>query len=71
MSVHAEYRFTEAFAVRVGYLYEKLRWSDWAFDGVTATDITPSADGAVIGTGQESEDYSNSVVSCSLVYKFW
>ena len=74
MSVHADYHFTEHFSVRVGYLFAKLHWTDWAFDGVTPTNITPSppsGDGGVIGTGQRSEDYTNNVVSWSLVYTFW
>jgi len=71
VSVHADYRFTEHFAVRIGYLFAKLHWEDWAFDGVGVTNITPSTDGAVIGTGQNSENYTNHVVSWSLVYKFW
>jgi MtrB/PioB family decaheme-associated outer membrane protein len=72
VSVHADYRFTEHFSMRIGYLFAKLRWSDWAIDDVTATTITPSSGyGGVIGTGQRSEDYSNNVVSWSLVYTFW
>jgi MtrB/PioB family decaheme-associated outer membrane protein len=71
VSVHADYRFTEHFAVRIGYLFAKLRWNDWAIDDVTATNITPSTDGGVIGTGQRSEDYTNHLVSWSLVYTFW
>lgn len=71
VSVHSEYRFTENFSMRVGYLFAKLTTDDYALDGVTPTSIACSNNACVIGAGQKSPDYSAHAVSWSLVYKFW
>ena len=71
VSVHADYRFTDQFSMRVGYLFQDLETNDWAYDGLGPTSITCSGNACVIGTGQKSPHYTANVVSWSLVYTFW
>jgi len=71
VSVHADYRFTDQFSMRVGYLFADLETNDWAYDGLGPTSLTCSATACVIGTGQKSPHYTANVVSWSLVYTFW
>jgi MtrB/PioB family decaheme-associated outer membrane protein len=69
--VHAEYRFTDHFSMRVGYLFQYLKTNDWALDGLGPTSLTCSGSACVIGAGQESPHYTANVVSWSVVYTFW
>jgi len=71
VSVHADYRFTDTFSMRVGYLFQYLNTNDWAYDGLGPTSLTCSGTACVIGTGQEPPQYTANVVSWSLVYTFW
>ena len=71
VSVRVDYHFTDSLTMRLGYLFANFKQSDWALDGVTAVGITPSANGAVIGTGRRSEGYDNHVVAWSMTYTFW
>ena len=72
VSVHGEYRFTDNFSMRVGYLFAKLTTKDYALDGVTPWSlINCTGNACVIGAGQESPDYTAHVVAWSLVYRFW
>jgi MtrB/PioB family decaheme-associated outer membrane protein len=71
VSLHADYQFTTNFSMRVGYLFAKSHWKEFAYDGLGPTNLICSDSACVIGTGQQSEDYDNNVVSLSMVYKFW
>jgi MtrB/PioB family decaheme-associated outer membrane protein len=71
VSVHADYRFTDHFSMRVGYLFQYLNTNDWAYDNLGPTSLTCSANACVIGTGQQSPHYTANVVSWSVVYTFW
>ena len=71
VSVHADYRFTENFSMRIGYLFQDLDTSDWAYDNLGPTSLTCSGTACVIGTGQKSAHYTANAVTWSLVYTFW
>jgi MtrB/PioB family decaheme-associated outer membrane protein len=71
VSVHADYRFTEHFSMRVAYLFQYLETNDWAYDGLGPTSLTCSGSACVIGTGQESPHYTANAMTWSLVYRFW
>jgi hypothetical protein len=67
VSVHADYRFTDQFSMRVGYLFQDLETNDWAYDGLGPTSLTCSGSACVIGTGRT---LLRPTVTWSLVYTF-
>ncbi|MEN8183681.1 MAG: MtrB/PioB family decaheme-associated outer membrane protein, partial [Myxococcota bacterium] len=73
LSLYGEYRFTPNLSTRVGYLYESFSRDDWALDGIAPTSLScfPNPNACVIGSGRASEGYTASVVSWSVIYKFW
>jgi MtrB/PioB family decaheme-associated outer membrane protein len=64
-SVYGTYRLKEDLDLRLGYLYERYRSDDWTLDGVTPTTI-PN----VLNMGVDSPDYSVSVYTAGLRFKF-
>ncbi len=64
--IFGKYRYSKNILVRANYWYEKLDWSDWAYDNATATSAQ-----RVILTGQGTPDYDNHVFGISVAYENW
>jgi len=61
----ADYQFKKSTTFRVRYWYEKYSSDDWAVDGVL-----PDSLRNVLTIGAEAPNYSEHVVSASVVYRF-
>jgi MtrB/PioB family decaheme-associated outer membrane protein len=70
---HADYELLENMTLKLGYLFEKMRWEDWGFDGVGdgPNGIAPGDLHNVIPLGERTPGYRAHVVTLSFVYRFW
>jgi MtrB/PioB family decaheme-associated outer membrane protein len=73
---HADYELVENMTLKLGYIFEKMRWEDWGFDGIG--DNLPGTPGIgagdlhnVIPLGEGTPGYRAHVVTLSFVYRFW
>lgn len=65
LSIQNEFEILENLTFRMGYLFQRLRSSDWAIDGVT-----PSTLEEVVAAGNNSPDYTAHVGTWSLIFRF-
>jgi MtrB/PioB family decaheme-associated outer membrane protein len=61
----ALYRYRHNLAFRLGYRYEDYDADNWAYDGVTETSVN-----SIQLLGEDTQDYSTSIIAASVVYQF-
>jgi MtrB/PioB family decaheme-associated outer membrane protein len=64
--VGLDYTLRDNVTVRLGYLFEKFQASDWGY-----ANLTPASLSQVVVTGQDAPDYTNHLLTWSLLYSFW
>lgn len=64
--ITGNYMIDKSQTIRVGYMYQRLRSSDWQYDAY----VNPVAMQSYIGTGQTSPNYSVNVIGASYIYTF-
>jgi len=65
INFRGDYHLKDDVIIRMNYKFEYFDNNDWALDGIGQADIS-----RVIWTGQGSPEYTDHVVSLSVVYKF-
>src|SRR5262249_50897155 len=64
------YSIDKSAALRISFLYRRLRSADWAYDAYTNSTLGVLAVQNYIGPGIASPNYSVTVVGLSYVYRF-
>lgn len=66
VQLYAKWNYNRKTTIRLNYLYETLRSTNWAYDGLTPTSAT-----GVLLTGQTSPKYENHVIGVSVAMHSW
>lgn len=66
VQLYAKWNYSRKTTFRLNYLYETMRSSNWAYDG-----LTPTSASGVLLTGQGSPKYENHVIGISVAVSSW
>lgn len=66
LQLYGKWNFSNRFAFRLNYMYERFRASDWAWDNVPATGVN-----GVLLQGQQTPRYDNHYIGASVAFSTW